>query len=153
MSDLAVQQDFSPVQYIKDVFGAAEYINLSTILEDGRPHPSNVRVAHGHSLSLYFLTEASSNKSKNIKRNPNVSGSLLIPPPKPGEGVNFYFHGVAQMLSKDGLTASLYRVSEDERVKQITALACGREDYSKNINYLLDEKSDVRLHRIFLTEA
>jgi hypothetical protein len=146
-------EDFVSIDEIKALFKEASYINLSTIREDGRPHPSNVRVVHGHGLSLYFLSETTSAKSTHIADDPRVGGSMLIGKPKPGTGFNLYFDGLAQVLSKDNLPASLIPVSYDERQKAITALCAGRDDYASNIDDILSEKGDLKLHRIILTQA
>ncbi len=145
--------DFVTIDTIKALYREASFIYLSTTREDGRPHPSNARVTHGHGLSLYFLSEATSAKSTHIASDPRVGGSMLIRPPKPGTGFNLYFDGFAQVVSKDDLPASLLPVSYDERERAIRALCAGRDDYAANMDDILAEKGDLKLHRIVLTQA
>ena len=146
-------EDFVSVEKIKGLFESSKYINLSTIRDDGTPHPSNVRVAHGHSLSMYFLSESTSQKSKNIGIDQRVSGSLLIEPPKPGTGVNLYFNGIAHRLSPDEDIPSLLPGYTKERENAVRALCSGRADYADKIHDILNGKTDLILHRILLTQA
>lgn len=146
-------EDFVSPEQIKDLFRYAQYINLSTIRDDGTPHPSNVRITHGHSLSMYFLSEGTSQKSRNISNDQRVSGSLLIESPKPGTGFNFYFNGIAHRLMHDEATPTLLPGYKNEREGAIRALCSGREDYAAKVDDIVNGKTNLILHRILLTQA
>ncbi len=145
--------DIAPLDSIKRLFNEAFYIHLSTIEEDGSSYPSNVRVAHGHSLSLYFLTETDSNKAFNIGRDPRVSGSLLINMPEPGKGVNLFFKGLAHQVSLTGDSPSLLPATYAEREIMIKSLSEGRKDYRESVDKILSGQANLGLYRIVLTEA
>lgn len=159
-------EDFWAIEEVENVYygtpGAAQYIDLSTTnsLNNKEPHrpphsPSKVRIVHGSGLSLYFLTQAQSNKSVNIQADPRVSGSILVPPPKPGEGVSVFFYGIAHQLSLDGEFPSFASKDIDERTVMMTRLCVDRDDYAQQFNQasILAEETDLRLFRIVLTEA
>ncbi len=146
--------DFVAFEAIKALYQKAEYINLSTVGGEGNvPHPSNVRIVHGHGLSLYFLAEATSKKSQDIQVNQHIGGSLLIETPKPGAGVNLYFNGIAHMLSANKKTPSLLPPHSNEREGMIRNLSQNRADYNDNVDEIILEQTDLRLHRVVLTKA
>lgn len=146
-------EDFVSLETIKELYSQSDYINFSTLREDGHPHMASARVSHGHSLSLYFLSEVFLTKSQNVIRDPRISGNLMIERPRPGTGFNMFFDGVAQVIAKDGSTSSLLPVRANERENKIRALCAGRGDYAENVEHILAEKGDLRLHRITLTQA
>ncbi len=154
-----IQEGFESINQVKQIYfgdGAPQYINLATVnREDGTPYPSNVRIVHGSGLSMYFVTQSMSHKLQDIQNNPRVSGSIMVGPPKPGEGVSVFFKGVAHKLSKDENFPSFAPANEDERGTMMNRLCVDREDYADKGNNIaiLSEKTDLRLCRIVLTEA
>ena len=130
-------------------------MTLATIRPDGYPQATTVNYIHDDDLSLYFATDATSQKSGNIKRNNKVSVAIA------SETQDFYklrglsMSGIATKVAEkqraEELSLRLFRalpqskryVPEDPQrlaVYQITPVAIALVDYTSGFGktYLLE---------------
>jgi nitroimidazol reductase NimA-like FMN-containing flavoprotein (pyridoxamine 5'-phosphate oxidase superfamily) len=94
---------------ILDILQCHHMMTLATIRPDGFPQATTVNYVHDD-LTLYFATDASSQKAGNIKMNNKVSVAIT------SETENFY------KLRGLSMSGTAKRVREKERVQEVSLL-------------------------------
>lgn len=89
-------------QAAKDILQSNQYMTLGTVSPDGRVWVSPVVYATDGGGNFYFLSQTSSQHSRNIEANSLVSMAIFDSRQKWGEGVGLQIEGTAGLLSITG---------------------------------------------------
>lgn len=101
----------------KKVLADNIYITISTINSDSTPWTTPLFFALGENFTFYWMSKVGSQHGENIKRNPQVSGTVFDSRVPVMQGIGVYVLGSAKELN-DEATIQIAATSLFNRLKQ-----------------------------------